>query len=50
MLSTHRSVTIPVASQNTMNGGTGEKEGRKGRDSSTRDKGMEKSEGARRVR
>ena len=28
MISTHWSVTVPVASQNTMNGGNGEKEGR----------------------
>ena len=27
MLSTHRSVTAPVASRNPMNGGTGENEG-----------------------
>ena len=32
MLFIHRPVTVPVVSQNPMNGGTGEKEGRKGRD------------------
>ena len=50
MLSTHRSVNVPVASRNPMNGGTEEKEGRNGRGSKNRGKGMDKSEGARRVR
>ena len=32
MLSTHCSVTVPVASRHPMSGGTGEKEGRNGRE------------------
>ena len=38
MLSTNLSVTVPVALRNPINGGTGEKEGRKGRESRKRKK------------